>query len=491
MSQSNDQLIQQANSHFCSGNYPAAGKLAATVFSREPEHPEALLILGMVAYRSNNANLALQLIEKSIDVKPGQALALFHLATVLQSCGRTNDAEIRLAQALKVNPSLTEAHINLGNISFNRGETKQAIPHYIEALKIDPDNSNAHYNLGVISQMLGDHPGALNHLDLALQNAEESPTAHMAKAFSLLMTEQFTQGWKEYEWRWKMPNHSPRICPVPRWQGEEMSGGKKLYLYTEQGFGDAIMCARYIPWVRESGAFVILECKPELYQLFKDSNIADHVVIREAEDDSPPSFKYDYHLPLMSLPALFTFSLETIPKNIPYLKPNPKAATKWRLKLGSGPELKVGICWSGNPSALANKGRACTLKDLLPITQIPGVRFFSLQKGEPAKKLYETEHEQVMVDLDPVLTDFAETAACLCQLDLLISTDTAVVHLAGAIETECWVILHTASEWRWLQNRSDSPWYPATTLFRQHQPNNWQQVVESVRQALIAKTQTN
>ena len=459
--------------------------MASTVFSRDPKHPDALFILGMVAHRSNNHNLAIQLIEQSLAHKPAQANVLFHLSTVLQSCGRLDDAEIRLAQALKINPTMVEAHINLGNICYGQDNPKQALAHYAAALESDPTNTTAHYNIGMIAQKYCDHELALHHFDKALESNQESATAHMSKAFSLLMTEQFTEGWQEYEWRWKLPDHTPRVCPVPRWQGEPMEGGKRLYLYTEQGFGDAIMFARYIPWVRESGAVVILECKPELEQLFRDSEIADKVVVREVGDDTPPRFKYDYHLPLMSLPGLFTESLATIPKNVPYLKPNRSLATQWRLRMGKGPELKVGICWSGNPKAAANKGRACTLSDILPITKVPGIKFFSLQKGTPAAQLLETEHEQIMVDLDPVLTDFAQTAACLCHLDLIISTDTAVVHLAGALNTKCWVILHTSSEWRWLQNRNDSPWYPNTTLFRQELPNDWANVVYRVKQALL------
>ncbi len=362
--------------------------------------------------------------------------------------------------------------------------------HYASAIEADPQNDVAHYNIGIIAQKYGNHDMALSHLDQSLAIKADAATVHMAKAFSLLMTEQFTAGWREYEWRWQLPDNNPRICPVPRWQGEVMEGGKRLYLYTEQGFGDAIMCARYIPWIRESGAFVILECKPELQQLFEDSDIADMVVVREDGDDSPPQFKYDYHIPIMSLPGLYTDSLGAIPQNVPYLVPNRKLATEWRLRLRKKEKrLNVGICWSGNPEAAANKGRACTFDDMLPLMKIPGVRFFSLQKGAPAAQLRESSHEHTVVDFDPVLTDFAQTAACLCQLDLLISTDTAVVHLAGAINTECWVVLHTASEWRWLQDRNDSPWYPNTTLFRQTRPDDWREVMILVSAALAKKVE--
>ncbi|MBF0445259.1 MAG: tetratricopeptide repeat protein [Magnetococcales bacterium] len=478
--QTNDQLIQQANAHYADGNYAAAGKVANTVYENDPNNPDGLFILGMVAFKLGNHKMAIQLIEGSLTLRPKQANVLFHLATVLQNNNQIEDAEIRLAQALKINPYMVEAHINLGNICFGNNNPSMALNHYAAALKSDKDNSMAHYNIGVIAQKYGDQILALSHLQKALIQAPDSAPVHMAIAFSLLITEQFKQGWQEYEWRWKLPTNTPRICPIPRWEGEELEGGKRLYLYTEQGFGDAIMCARYIQWVQESGAYVILECKPELLLLFQESNIADMVVAREKDDETPPNFKYDYHIPLMSLPSLFTNSLATIPKNVPYLKPKPSDATQWRLRLRTGKELNVGICWSGNPTAKANQGRACTFDDMLPITKVPGVRFYSLQKGTPARELQTAQNEQVVVDLDPVLTDFAQTAACLCNLDLLISTDTAVVHLAGAINTKCWVMLHTASEWRWLANRNDSPWYPNTTLFRQTSPDHWETVVSQV-----------
>ncbi|MBF0357841.1 MAG: tetratricopeptide repeat protein [Magnetococcales bacterium] len=483
----NTKLLQQATSHFANGDFPAAGKLATTVYFDEPTNPNALFILGMVAHKAGNNKLAIQLIENSLKEKPDQANVLFHLSGVLQSSGRIADAEIRLAQALKIKPNMVEAHINLGNICFGKGDHSQALTHYAEAVKSEPTNGMAHYNIAIISQKYGNHEMALEHLEHALKDKPEAASFHMAKSFSLLMTEQFIEGWKEYEWRWKMPTNSPRICPVPRWNGEVMEGGKRLYLYTEQGFGDAIMAARYIHLVQASEAYVILECKPELLELFLESNIADMVVAREKDDDSPPDFAYDYHLPLMSLPAFYTDSLGSIPQNIPYLKPKPSDATKWRHRLKDGKELKVGICWSGNPEAAANKGRACSFADMLPITKIPGIKFFSMQKGSPASELDTANIEQNVVDLDPVLTDFAQSAACLCNMDLLISTDTAIVHLAGAINTECWVMLHTASEWRWLMNRDDSPWYPNTTLFRQDRPDNWEGVVAKVCLALIEK----
>lgn len=484
--QSDEQLLQQANAHFAKGNYLAAGKVATTVFTRNPTHPDALHVLGMVAFKSNKVPLAISLLEQSLVHRPDQTNVLFHLATVLHSGGRTHEAEIRLAQVLKLDPSHVNAHITMGNICHARNDVKIALVHYVTAIQFDPDCSIAHYNIGIMAQRFGDHELALDHFGQAIasKTTPDSPAAHMARSFSLLMTEQFKEGWQEYEWRWKLPGHSPRICPVPLWQGEVIGRGKRLYLYTEQGFGDAIMCARYIPQIRERGVRVYLECKPELLALFLDSEIADQVVAREPGDGEPPPFQYDYHLPIMSLPRFFTHSLETIPQNIPYLKPSPSEVTQWRRRLGKGPGLKVGLCWSGNPEAAANRGRACQLSDLLPITKIQGARYFSLQKGSPAGQLHEINHEQVMVDLDPVLTDFAQSAACLVNLDLLISTDTAIVHLAGALNVPCWVILHTSSEWRWLQARRDSPWYPSLTLFRQDRPDHWETVVQEVCAAL-------
>ena len=351
------------------------------------------------------------------------------------------------------------------------------------ATRLDPKADTAFYNLGVISQEYGDHAAALRFFDQALQAAPQVALTHTARAFSLLMTGYFEEGWQAYEWRWRMPNNAPRICEQPRWDGSDPKG-RRFYLYTEQGFGDALMFVRYTKQVRMQGGHVVLECKPEMFRLFQSSDLADEVVVRTQEDESPPTFIFDQHLPIVSLAGFFTTSLQTIPAEVPYLHPDPVLKEQWRTSLQSLQGVRVAVAWSGNPKTSVNRQRACTFQDLLPLLRIPGVSFVSVQKGEPVQQWRDYGGEVALLDLDAQLTDFAETAAVLSHVDLLISTDTAVVHLAGALGMPVWTLLHSASEWRWMQSRLDSPWYPSMRLFRQTTPGDWQEVVVQVEEAL-------
>lgn len=483
-------LLQKAAEFYAQGNIAQAGALANQVFAKNPDDPQALYILGMVSNALGRDELAATLIGKAIAIQPDQPYFYFHLASIRQGQGKLAEAEAAYLNALRLKPDFAEVYLNLGTIRFGQGMAAAAKREFDIALHWDPKNSTALYNLAVLAQQEGEHIQALVFLQKALKYNPESANVHMARAFSLLMTEQFQDGWQEYEWRWRLANLSPRICPKPRWQPGVSPAGKILYIYTEQGFGDAIMFGRYLPLLQEMGGKIHLECKPELLRLFQDAHMADQVVARQPGDENPPPFDYDLHLPLLSLPQFFTTSTQSIPARIPYLKVAPERVAYWRERLGRGGSLKVGLSWSGNPEASANHGRACKLEDLLPMTRITGVRFFSVQKGHPAEELLSLTYPHGIENLELELTDFAETAALMVNLDLLISTDTAVVHLAGALGVPVWTLLHTSAEWRWLQHREDSPWYPSMRLFRQKSPGNWAELVERVQTALMQKVET-
>ncbi len=491
--ESANELLNSAMASYNKGDLARAGVLANRVFQMEPANGGASYLLAMVASRHGRLELAVKFFRNAIRLKPGQPYFHFHLAEALVRMEQMVEAENHYMTAIRFQPGFAAAHVNLGNLRFNQGRHLEAVGCYEQAVHLDPGQTVALYNLGVISQEYGKHEQALEFFQQALTTTPDSAKLHTARAFSLLMLERFEEGWREYAWRWKMDDMSPRVCPAPRWQGDDIAG-KRLYVYTEQGFGDALMFSRYLPELRQRGVTVLLECKPELLRLFRDSGLADRVVARKPGDDSPPPFDYDRHLPLLDLPALFNTTLATIPKTIPYLHPDPALMEKWSQRLGSRrqspPELRVGISWSGNPEAAANRNRACTLADLRPLLSVPGVVFYSVQKGPPARELTGLADNPGIENLDPELTDFAESAALLCNLDLLISTDTAVVHLAGALGVETWTLLHTASEWRWLMSRTDSPWYPGMRLFRQSRPGDWRGVVETVATALKIRAAT-
>ena len=475
----------QAIDFFNKGELPNAGRLAQALFTKDPNNAEAIHLLGMIASRAERVDLAVMLLKMAVDLHPKNPVFLFHLGELQVKQGNTSEAEIHYQKAIELKPDFVNAHVNLGNVHFGNDNRDAAMEAYRTAVRLDPNTDTAFHNMGIISQKQGDHTAALHFFDQALHAAPQAALTHTARGFSLLMTGRFEEGWQAYEWRWRMPNHAPRQCEQPRWDGSDPKG-VRLYIYTEQGFGDALMFVRYVQQVRARGAYVILECKPEMLRLFEGSNLADTHVARAKEDARPPDFEFDQHLPLLSLPGLFTPSLHTIPAEVPYLYPDLAVKERWHNLLRPLEGLRVALSWSGNPETSVNRDRACTFQLFQPLLQVPGISFVSVQKGVPAQQWRDTRQEVDVLDLDPLLTDFAETAAVLANVDLLISTDTAVVHLAGGLGIPVWTVLHTDSEWRWMQQRLDSPWYPTMRLFRQAVPHDWTEVIERVREALQA-----
>ncbi|MBF0212098.1 MAG: tetratricopeptide repeat protein [Magnetococcales bacterium] len=477
-------LLSQAQAALARRDAVQVNTLIRQVLTLDPENADALYLLGLNASTMNRPDLAINLLGKAIERNPARPHYHFNLGACLSAAGRLDEAEQCLLTALRLQPNLAEAHINLGNLRLDQGKMAEAVECYLRGVRLNPNLKNGYHNLGVIVQGLGDHEAALSYFQEALRCDPESAISHMGRAASLLKTGRFREGWQEYEWRFRVPNHSPRICPVPRWDGSDPSG-LRLYVYTEQGFGDALMFARFAPVIRERGGIVLMECRPELERLFAASPLADRISSRALDDADPPPFDYDRHIPLMSLPLLLGTTLESLPAQVPYLTPPAERVRAWAERLGPKTGLRVGLSWSGNPEASVNRERACALHHLLPVTLVPNITFYSLQKGPPAAQLTDAlQRRHEIIPLAEELHDFTETAAALLNLDLLISTDTAIVHLAGGLGVPVWTLLHTSCEWRWLDGREDCPWYPSMRLFRQRQPGDWHELAERTRRAL-------
>ncbi|GAB0058863.1 hypothetical protein SIID45300_03221 [Candidatus Magnetaquicoccaceae bacterium FCR-1] len=481
-------LIARATQSLAKQEHVQVNTLLRQVLESDPTHADAWYLLGVNANAMNHPELGRQLLARAIAFQADRPLYHFHLGSCLHTLGQLNEAERAFATAIALNPMLAEFHINLGNVRLNQGDTPAAIACYEEALRLNPDHKDAHHNLGVILQSMNAHAAALERFRAALRTHPDNATSHMGIAASLLKTGRFLEAWPEYEWRFRLANHSARICPAPRWDGSDPAG-KRIYVYTEQGFGDALMFARFTQELNRLGATVRLECRPELLSLFAASALAERVTARDTEDKNPPPFDYDLHIPLMSLPLRFNTTLDTLPARVPYLHPPQERIAAWTKRLGPRQGLRVGLSWSGNPNASVNRERACTLEMFLPLTQVPGITFYALQKGPPATQLTpEIQARHGIIPLEAELTDFTETAALMRNLDLVISTDTAVVHLAGGLGVPVWTLLHTACEWRWLETRPDSPWYPTMRLFRQATPGDWAGVIDAARRALAELT---
>jgi hypothetical protein len=308
----------------------------------------------------------------------------------------------------------------------------------------------------------------------------EYAEAHKNRGMNLLHLGDFEHGWREFEWRWRCKDFRKRAFRKPAWDGSSLRG-QRILLYTEQGIGDTFHFIRYAPLLAERGAEVILECPGGLTALLKSCPGVKKVVAHGA-----PLPDFDCHAPLMSLPRLLGTTVETIPASVPYLSADKALIERWRRELSTVRAFKVGIGWQGNPQNGTDYRRSIPLEQFAILANIPGVQLFGLQKGYGTDQLAKVIGDFPIIDLSGRLDlgGFQVTAAAICNMDLVITSCTARAHLAGALGTPTWVALCFASEWRWLRERSDSPWYPTIRLFRQPEPGDWDTVFEQIAHAL-------
>jgi uncharacterized protein (TIGR03032 family) len=430
------------NEDLIAGTYILPDEALAEVVQPQPENIESekIFVQGNKLYHQGKIAESIDYYRQCLKLKPDFLQARYHLGVALGDTQQYSEAIEVLKQVIEIDPNHTEAHNSLGYVYSQQRQLQQAIFHYGEAVRLNGSYAKAHYNLGM----------------------------------TLLQTGEFEQGFAECEWRWKTELFTPFSCPQPKWNGEDISD-KTLLIHTEQGAGDSIQFIRYIPMAAKRCQRIILVCTHSLKPLFETVEGIDQIM--QAGEISLSAF--DIYCPLMSLPYIFKTTLETILADIPYLK----AASQPKLKI-SQTKLKVGIVWAGSPTHTNDKNRSCQLIELLPILQIPNITFYSLQKGEKSQELQQIPNNIKVKDLESQLNTYADTAAIVNQLDLIIGVDTSVVHVAGALGKPVWTLLCYNPDWRWLLERVDTPWYPTMRLFRQSQPGDWQDVIKQVQQRL-------
>jgi tetratricopeptide (TPR) repeat protein len=524
-----------------SGRLKEADALLTAILKKSPWHFGSLHTLGVIRLQQTRSEEALTLFRKAVTSNPGSAGAHLSLGNTLQALGRHEEAVERYQRALALRPhdahaqnnlgnsylalrrleeaaecfrqavarqpGLDAAHGNLGNtwLELNRpeealrayeaalalnprvaathsnrgrslaalGRHQEAIAAYEAGLALEPRLAGIHSNLGRTLVALNQHEEALLRFARARELDPEDAQHPLSLGVSRLALGEYAAGWPDYEARWRSPRYPlPRTYPQPRWDGSADVAGKTIFLYFEQGLGDTIQFVRYAPLLAERGARVVLEAPKGLLRLFRSlEGVADLL----GPGDPPPDF--DFHAPLLSLPLAFQTRIENIPGRVPYLN---AAAVRT--------ETSIGLCWAGNPGNSNDQNRSIPLRELIPLLEVPGVRFLSLQKmlrdGDDAIL---RAHANVDIDTDRKGMDFADTAALIAGLDLVITVDTAVAHLAGALGKPVWVLLPFSAHWAWLRDREDSPWYPTATLFRQPRPGEWRSVVERAAHALGAQ----
>jgi tetratricopeptide (TPR) repeat protein len=408
--------------------------------------------------------------ERALALEPDRIESNIGLGIVLRDEGRPQEAALHYERVLALAPDHLAAHNNLGVALVDLGRPQEAAAHYARALAVQPDRPEAHNNLGIALEHQGRYPDALACYGRALALDPAYPDAHFNRAHALLVTGELDEGWPEYEWRFAVARYD-RNFDRPLWSGEPLAG-RTILIHAEQGLGDTLQFIRYVPAVAERGGRVVIEVPRAIARLA--GTVAGASLIVAAGDALP---EFDRHCPLLSLPRIFETNLTTIPDAVPYLSVPKEASAPWAERIDAAPGLKVGVVWAG-----ATQG-GLDLLSLLPLWEVARVSWFSLQVGARAREVSMLERPRI-ADLSPWLVDFAETAAAVARLDLVISVDTSVAHLCGALARPTWVLLPYNPDWRWLLERGDSPWYPTARLFRQGKPGDWQAVIREAAAAL-------
>jgi hypothetical protein len=404
------------------------------------------------------------------------------LARALMEDGRVDEAIATDRALIARYPNTAEAHGQLG-IALTRKDSPSSAFAAVAALRraaeLAPMSPEVHRHLAYALERSGDYTGAIYECRRAIALWPDHAEAHNGLALLLLRVSQFKEGWAEHEWRRRLPgvgDPAPRNAP-PRWSGGAALAGKTILLYREQGFGDSIHFVRYVPLMQRRGARIVLMCQAALVRLFQ--GLPDVIAVGSKLEELPPA---DLSCSLLDLPEVFRTDVATIPASIPYLKAPPISVDEWERRLAASAApgtLRVGLAWAGNAEHYNDLVRSIPLQLLRSLARVQNVRFYSLQVG-PAAGQQRDVPELPMVDHTAELRDFAETAAMVSQLDLVIAPDTAIAHLAGALGKPVWVMLPFVPDWRWMLDRSDSPWYPTMRLFRQPRIGDWEAVGHDV-----------
>ena len=469
-----------AAAHVAVGNFKTAIEFGRRAIGLDPGMAQAHFNLGLAEVGSGLTLSATGRFETAVRLAPNFPDCHFELAKLRQETGHLDAAITHYRAAIAGNRLMVEAHCNLGNVLRQVFRLDEAAASYRCALEIDPGIAEIYANLGVTLQEMGLLNQAMDAYDRAVAIAPDDAEARRNRAMALLQLGRFEDGWRDFEWRWRTRHFSAirRAWEKPQWLGERLDGATVL-VHAEQGYGDCVQFARYLPMIAAAGGRVVVECPDVLSGLIRAvAGVADVVAV------GAPLPAHDFQIPMMSLPGVSKTDFETMPSATPYLAAPTAVIETWREKMALVDGFKVGIAWSGSANHQRNAWRSPGLKALLPLVGLERIRFYSLQVDNGGDELIAEGVDGKVVDLAPALTDFTETAAVMINLDLIIAPDTAVAHLAGALARPVWLMLPFASEWRWFTERADSPWYPTMRLFRQPSRGDWPGVVETMIEAI-------
>ena len=499
-------ILIDAITHARAGRHSEAEAILREVLSHDPDDPYALYLLGECALVSDHPAEAVGLLTRALFLRPTHRDSRLNLArallashrpaealstlaplagdtslaaaqslrgTALNALGRPAEAIMAFEHALSLDPDDAEALLNCGNAYADLDQVDPAEHHIRRALACNPEMAEAHVSLGDLLIRAGKLPEAIAASAEAIALQPDFATAHWNQGVALLLSGDLPGGWHEYEWRKRNFPAAFASLPGPQWDGCPLQGRTVLVL-AEQGLGDTIQFARYLPMLARAGARVVLRCAPSLVPL-----LGRLEGVQTCMPGAEPA--YDYWVDQMSLPLLFGTTLHTVPSPAGYLSPDPARAAAWDQLLPGG--LRAGLVWAGNPLHSNDRRRSMPVAALAPLIAAGRSSLVSLQTGARAQDLARLFG---LPDYSSRLTDWSETAAAVSALDVVITVDTAVAHLAGALGIPVWLMLPHAPDWRWMLEREDTPWYTAARLFRQERPGGWAGVIERVAGALAA-----
>jgi tetratricopeptide (TPR) repeat protein len=452
----------------------------------QPDLADAHHDLGVALQELNKFEEAAVAFRRALKFNPHSAQTYSNLGVALAELGQDDESVANYEEALRRAPNAVEIHNNYGNSLRMMGRLDEALAHFCRALELKPEDPGAFNNMGIAHVYAGQIHEALACYDRALDKVPEFPSAHLNRSFAWLTLGDYERGWEEYEWRWREKKIPPRNFAQPQWDGAPLDG-KPILIYAEQGFGDTLQFIRYAAQVKERGGVVIFEAPPPLLQLLCDVPGIDQLVARGS-----PLPDFAVHCALLGLPRLFKTDAHNIPAKVPYLFAERRRLEAWKGPIRALPGFRIGIAWQGSKGFKADRHRSIPLKYFAPLAKIPGVELVSLQKGYGSEQIAQVAKQFSVRELGPQVDQdgaFLDTVAIMQHLDLVITSDTSLAHVAGALGVPVWVAISAAADWRWLLDRDYSPWYPTMRLFRQSKLGDWPGVLEQIAAAVAEKLQ--
>ena len=445
----------------------------------KPGYAEACNNLGALLNEEGDYDGAEENFRRALASRPDYAKAYFGLGNVAFTRGRLTEALSHFDRAIALEPTYAEAYGNSGRTLLDLQRVADAEARFLKALSLRPDMADSHYSLGVALADRGAFAEARAAYDRAIQLNPAAADAHWNMSHLYLREGDFARGWEAYEWRLRRTKKLTRDVQRPRWDGRSDLKDRTILIQTEQGYGDTFQFIRYAALVKDRGATVLVECQPGSERLLAGVRGIDGIVSRA---DAPPHC--DLYIELMSLPHLFATSVETVPREVPYIFAPADVAESWQARTRDVAGLKVGAVWRGNLENASHEKRSIPADIFTDVLSAANTGWFSLQRDAHADEIAALAARGHIEDCGPLLNDWAETAGLISAMDLVITVDTGVAHLAGAMGKPAWVLLPHAAEWRWLELRADSPWYPSARLFRQSRAGDWHALMIDVRGAL-------